>query len=101
MPQSHRSTGRRISREDPRLQRLTELALNLPEAKRNILGAHAQFLVRKKTFAYFLHDHHGDGIVSVACKVLPGDNERLIARQTERFYMPAYRLSGLGCAAAG
>ena len=32
----------------------------------------------------------GDGIISVCCKVLPGDNEALIAAHPERFYMPAY-----------
>ncbi len=47
-------------------------------------------MVRKKTFAWFLNDHHGDGIVGVVCKVAPGDNERLAAAQPGRFYMPAY-----------
>lgn len=76
--------------EDPRLIRLSEIALALPEATREIYGSHAQFLVRKKTFAYFLNDHHGDGIVAVACKVLPGDNAMLAESQPRRFYLPAY-----------
>ena len=63
------------SAEDSRLARLTEIALALPEATRQIYGSHAQFLVRKRTFAYFLDNHHGDGIVAVTCKVLPGDNK--------------------------
>ena len=66
------------SAEDPRLTRLTEIALAFPEATRQIYGSHAQFLVRKKTFAYFLDNHHGDGIVGVTCKVLPGDNKALV-----------------------
>lgn len=76
--------------EDSRLKRLTAFALALPEATREVRGAHAQFLVRKKTFAYFLNDHHGDGIVAVACKVLPGDNQRLVEADPGRFYLPAY-----------
>jgi len=76
--------------EDPRLTRLSEIALALPEASREIYGSHAQFLVRKKTFAYFLNNHHGDGIVAVACKVLPGDNTMLADSQPRRFYLPAY-----------
>jgi len=36
------------SSEDPRLARVTELALSLPEAPRQIYGSHAQFLIRKK-----------------------------------------------------
>jgi|SRR5271167_3619081 len=78
------------SAEEPRLTRLTEIALELPEAARRVLGSHAQFLVRKKTFAYFLDNHHGDGIVAFACKVLPGDNKALAQAQPNRFYLPAY-----------
>ena len=78
------------SAEDPRLSRLTEIALAFPETTRQIYGSHAQFLVRKRTFAYFLDNHHGDGIVAVACKVLPGDNKSLVEAQPRRFYLPAY-----------
>jgi hypothetical protein len=56
--------------EDLRLTRLTKIALALPETARHTYGSHAQFRVRKKTYAYFLDDHHGDGIVAVTCKVL-------------------------------
>jgi hypothetical protein len=76
--------------EDPRLTRLTKLCLALPETSRALSASHATFFVRKKTFAYFLNDHHGDGIVSVSCKALPGDNQRLAASDPERFYLPAY-----------
>ena len=76
--------------EDRRLRRLTTLALALPETTRQIGGSHAQFSVRKKTFAYFLNNHHGDGIVAVTCKVLPGDNKALADAQPRRFYLPAY-----------
>ena len=76
--------------EDARLTRLTEIALALPEATRQVYGSHAQFLVRKKTFAYFLANHHGDGIVAITGKVLPGDNKALAEAQPRRFYLPAY-----------
>jgi phosphoribosylglycinamide formyltransferase-1 len=66
------------------------LALALPETQRKIYGSHAQFLVRKKTFAYFLNNHHGDGIVAVTCKVLPGENTALARAQPKRYYLPAY-----------
>jgi len=78
------------SAEKPQLTRLTEIALKLPEATRKIYGSHAQFLVQKKTFAYFLDNHHGDGIVAVTGKVLPGDNKALADAQPKRFYLPAY-----------
>jgi phosphoribosylglycinamide formyltransferase-1 len=78
------------SAEDPRLTRVSEIALALPEVTRQIYGSHAQFLLRKKTFSYFLDNHHGDGIVAVTGKVLPGDNKALVEAQPNRFYLPAY-----------
>jgi len=78
------------AREDRRLARLTKICLALPEATRCTQGRHAGFLVRKKTFAWFLDDHHGDGIVAVSCKVLPGENTALATAQPDRFYLPAY-----------
>jgi hypothetical protein len=77
-------------KEDRRLTRLTKICLALPEATTYRQGSHAGFLVRKRTFAYFLNDHHGDGIVAVTGKMLPGDNKALIAAQPGRFYLPAY-----------
>ena len=76
--------------EDRRLTELTKICLKLPEATRRLAGSHAAFLVRKRTFAYFLNDHHGDGIVAVTCKVLPGDNHALVRASPQRFYIPAY-----------
>lgn len=73
-----------------RLKSLSAICLALPEAQRNDQNGHAAFLVRKRTFAYFLNNHHGDGIVSMACKVLPGDNALLAAASPERFYLPPY-----------
>jgi hypothetical protein len=76
--------------KDGRLARLMKVCLALPEAIQEQAARHATFLVRKSTFAYYLNDHHGDGIVSVCCKVLPGDNEALVAAHPDKFYMPAY-----------
>jgi hypothetical protein len=78
------------SSEDPRLTRVSKICLALPEATRQDLGSHASFLIRKRPFVYFLNNHHGDGIVSIACKALPGDNSALVAAQPDRFYLPAY-----------
>jgi len=81
---------KKTSKEDRRLVRLTKICLALPEATRWYDGQHAGFLVRKRMFAYFLNDHHGDGIVAVSCKVVPGDNDALCSAQPKRFYLPAY-----------
>jgi hypothetical protein len=73
-----------------RLERVSEICAALPEAERELSGNHAVFRVRRRTFAYYLDDHHGDGIVGVVFKAPGGANEGLIAAQPERFYMPAY-----------
>ena len=77
--------------EDPRLERLSEICLGLPEAERTLSLPHAGFRVRRKTFAYYLDDHRGDeGIVGLACKAPPGDNTARAQEEPERFYIPAY-----------
>lgn len=76
--------------EDKRLARVTAIAAKFPESVHETRGSHATFLVRRKVFAYFLNDHHGDGIVSIACKALSGDNHRLIAGHPDRYYLPPY-----------
>jgi hypothetical protein len=90
MPKRPGKHPHKNQKEDPRLTRVTKLALAFPEATRTIHGDHAAFLVRKKTFAYFLNNHHGDGIVAVTCKVMPAENAALVAAQKNRFYLPAY-----------
>lgn len=72
------------------LDKITSVCLGFPETVRESKGSHAGFLVRKKVFAYYLSNHHGDGIVSICAKVLPGDNGALIAADPARFYLPAY-----------
>jgi predicted DNA-binding protein (MmcQ/YjbR family) len=72
------------------LERVKKICLALPEAVCELHGDHASFLVRKKTFTYYVKNHHGDGIVAVNCKVLPGDNAALVKAHPEKFYMPAY-----------
>jgi hypothetical protein len=77
-------------RDRERLEKLTKICMALPGASKEAMHGHVAFKVGKKTFAYYLNDHHGDGIVSVCCKVLAGDNERLIDGNPRKFYMPAY-----------
>ena len=78
------------SQEDPRLTRVSAICLAFPEVSREICNSHATFRIGKKAVAYYLDNHHGDGIVAISCKVMPGENDKLIAANPERFYMPAY-----------
>ena len=79
----------KLSRQE-RLDALTKICLALPETRREEKASHAAFLVGKRTFAYYLNNHHGDNIISVCCKVLPGENNFLVESAPRRFYLPAY-----------
>jgi predicted DNA-binding protein (MmcQ/YjbR family) len=82
--------GKTAKREVQILKRLTEICLDLPECVRRDRGDHADFRVRGKVFAYFLNNHHGDGIVSVCCKAALGENVDRASREPQRFYLPPY-----------
>jgi predicted DNA-binding protein (MmcQ/YjbR family) len=72
------------------IEQVTAICMEMPEATVEHSGSHATFRVRKKVFAYFLDDHHGDGIVSVCVKTRLGENLDVVKRDPSRFYMPAY-----------
>jgi predicted DNA-binding protein (MmcQ/YjbR family) len=79
-----------MNRNDKKLAKVTEICLALPSAERTVSGSHSTYLVRKKVFAYFLDDHHGDGIVSVCVKSELGENVDRVRRDPERYYLPDY-----------
>jgi hypothetical protein len=64
--------------------------LALPGAERAMSGKHAKLVVGKKTFADYLDDHHGDGIVGLNCKFEAGGSAALIASDPGRCSLPAY-----------
>jgi predicted DNA-binding protein (MmcQ/YjbR family) len=77
-------------REEPRLRKLSAICMKLPEVERKLSGDHADFRVRGKVFAYFLNNHHGDGIVAVCCKSELGENIDRVSRAPKRYYLPAH-----------
>ena len=78
-----------MSGVDERRRRVIELCLGLPEAAARE-GQHVKFTVRDKTFAYWLDDHHGDGIVAISVKAAPGVQQALVAADPERYLVPSY-----------
>ena len=69
---------------------MTALCLALPQAGHEARGDHVTYRVRGKVFAYYLDNHHGDGIVSVCVKSERGDNEDRARVAPQRFYLPDY-----------
>lgn len=72
------------------LAKLTEVCATLTESWCERQGTHATFRVRGRPFAYFMDNHHGDEIISVAVKVDKREQGTLIKAEPKRYYMPAY-----------
>lgn len=84
-----------VSRErnpDYLLGRVRELAMTLPEADEVTSHGMPCFgIVKAKKFAYFTHDHHGDGKTALLVKISGGDEQAaLIELDEDRYYRPAY-----------
>jgi predicted DNA-binding protein (MmcQ/YjbR family) len=75
---------------DPRLMRVSQILGALPETTAEVHDDYAVFRVRKRVVAYFLSDHHGDGIVSLCVKSELGENEERARRQPSLYYLPAH-----------
>jgi len=78
-----------LARRDLR-DRTVQICGSLPEVVARRTGDHVQFQVRKKTFAWYTHDEHGDGRIALVCKAEPGEQQALIGMDSDRFYKPAY-----------
>jgi hypothetical protein len=72
------------------LARVTKICLALPGAECAAEGRHATFRVRQKPFAYFLDNHHGDGIIGVCVRGDKRANASLVKKDPARFFSPAY-----------
>lgn len=76
-----------------RRKRLIRMCRALPEVENSAIGhsnEHVAFRVRRKIFAYYLFDHHGDGRIALCCKAVPGDQGRLVEQDSRCFFLPPY-----------
>jgi hypothetical protein len=73
-----------------RLRRIAAICRALPSVEETLRGGHSTYRVRGKVFAYFLDDHHGDGIVAVCVKSELGENVDRARLNPELYYLPAY-----------
>jgi predicted DNA-binding protein (MmcQ/YjbR family) len=62
----------------------------LPEVERTVCGAHADFRVHGKIFAYYLRNHGGDGITAACFKARLGEHVLHVKRAPNRFYLPQF-----------
>lgn len=77
---------------DADLDRLRALCLAQPRAAEKLSHGMPVFFIDKgKTFAWFIHNHHGNGITAVAVKTSGADEQAmLVEAEPELFYRPAY-----------
>jgi hypothetical protein len=87
-PTTRVTTDPRLARDA--LSRLKKVCDALPEVECEEESKHATFRVRKKVFAYFLDNHHGDGAIAVCIRGDKRQNARTIATDPKRFYLPQY-----------
>jgi len=73
-----------------RLRTLLDLMKRLPGVDSLDTVGLSTFRVRRKVFAYYLNNHHQDGIVAVAMKAAPDQNKQLAALAASAFYLPAH-----------
>jgi phosphoribosylglycinamide formyltransferase-1/phosphoribosylamine--glycine ligase/phosphoribosylglycinamide formyltransferase/phosphoribosylformylglycinamidine cyclo-ligase len=75
----------------PVLERIRELCLALPQTGERLSHGIPAFDVAGKMFAYFRHDHHGDGRTVVCVKTAGRDEqEMLIEADPDLYSWPAY-----------
>ena len=71
--------------------KLVALCEALPGAEAERGGVqHLAFRVGKKIFAYYVYDHHRDGRIALLCKAAPGEQNRLVAEDPGRYFVPPH-----------
>jgi hypothetical protein len=73
-----------------RKRKLLAIARRLPEVELREEAGHFGLVVRKKTFAWYLDNHHDDGMVALSFKAPPGINHVLVATDAAAYFIPAY-----------
>ena len=84
-------SAKQLASSANRRKRVIEICATLPEVNHEVVGdEHIAFRIRKKIFAYYLFDHHGDGIIALCCKSSLSEQRRLVRDDSESFFVPAY-----------
>ena len=84
-------TSNQLSASDTRRKRLVKICESFPEVVVEPGGeGHFSFRIRKRIFAYYLFDHHGDGIIAFACKSSLSEQRRMVKDDPDSFFAPAY-----------
>src|SRR2546430_17630335 len=84
-------TANQLSASTLRRERLATICAALAEVAIEPRGdGHIAFRVRRKIFAYYLFDHHDDGMIAFTCKSSLSEQRRLIKDDPISFFVPPY-----------
>jgi hypothetical protein len=84
-------TSNQLSASARRRKRLVKICESFPEVLAEPVGeGHIAFRIRKRIFAYYLFDHHGDGLIAFTCKSSLSEQRRLIKDDPTSFFVPPY-----------
>ena len=84
-------TQNQLSAAATRRKRVVKICESFPEVVVEPGGVgHFSFRIRKRIFAYYLFDHHGDGMIAFTCKSSLSEQRRLIREDPDSFFMSAY-----------
>ena len=84
-------SAKQLAQSARRQERLIEICRALPEVSYETVGdSHIAFRIRRKIIAYYLFDHHDDGIIAFCCKSSLSEQRRLVRDDPESFFVPAY-----------
>src|ERR1700704_5328832 len=84
-------TSQQVSQSAQRRIRLVKICEAFPEVVVEAAGkSHLAFRIRKRIFAYYLFDHHGDGMIAFTCKSSLSEQRRLIKDDPISLFVPPY-----------
>ena len=75
---------------DKQLKQVRAFVHALPNVTEKLSHGFPGFFVKKKGFAYFLNNHHGDGRLALWCMAPPGAQAMLVDSNSDHYFVPPY-----------
>ena len=84
-------TGNQLLVSTERRAQLVEICKAFPKVEVEAAGEqHLAFRIQKKTFAYYLFDHHDDGRIAFCCKSSLSEQRRQVREDPDTYFVPPY-----------
>jgi hypothetical protein len=89
-PKPKAKSGAPKSLVDKQLKKVRAFVHALPNVTEKISHGFPGFFVKKKGFAYFLDNHHGDGRLALWCMAPLGAQAALVDANSDHYFVPPY-----------